>query len=467
MTRSISRRDFFKISGAALFGAALAGYSNRLIGERLVQSQLVDPPPNAPNVILIVMDTVRAQSMSLLGYPRETTPNLKQLAQSGVNFTHAVATAPWTLASHASMFTGRYPFELKVDDWQGLDTTFPTIAEAFRDSGYNTAGFISNTFYCSYEFGLNRGFNHYEDYRTTPGQTFLSDSYNRELFYRLGLKNIIQNYKNFDRKSAGQVRSDFLHWLTEVKGTRPFFAFLNFFDTHDPYLAPLDYARKFADKKPEAFLSPELVWTLDPEVLQELNTAYDGSIAYVDDQIGKLVNDLDQMGQLDNTLIVITSDHGEQFGEHRLIGHMNSLYHSLLHVPLLFLFPGRIPANQSVSARTSLIDLPATILELTNPEKQLQFPGNSLSRYWTSNPTDSEVHLAELNNHAEDYHSQAVGKGIMRSLYSGDIHYIKNPDSSEELYDLALDPTEQKNLSREPASRELLQDLRNYLQSVS
>ena len=121
-----------------------------------------------PNVLLIVMDTVSAQHMSLYGYPRDTTPNLARLARKGVRFQHARSTAPWTLPSHASMFTGRWPHDLSVGYGQPLDASAPTLAESLRDRGYATGGFVANTLYCSAETGLNRGFIHYEDHELTP-----------------------------------------------------------------------------------------------------------------------------------------------------------------------------------------------------------------------------------------------------------------------------------------------------------
>ena len=122
------------------------------------------PPAGSPNVLLIVLDTVRADHLSLYGYPRPTTPNLERLARRGIRFDQARAAAPWTLASHANMFTGRWPHELAVEWMRPLRGDVPTLAEYLGSLGYATAGFAGNTFYCSYDSGLDRGFTHYEDY---------------------------------------------------------------------------------------------------------------------------------------------------------------------------------------------------------------------------------------------------------------------------------------------------------------
>jgi len=126
--------------------------------------------PGMPNVLLIVLDTVRAKSLGLYGYGRPTTPRLERLARYGTVFKSAFSTAPWTLASHATMFTGRYPHELSTGFLSPLDTTYLTLAELFTSEGYQTAGFAANTFYASQEFGLSRGFTHYEDYRVSGRQ---------------------------------------------------------------------------------------------------------------------------------------------------------------------------------------------------------------------------------------------------------------------------------------------------------
>src|SRR5262249_1413595 len=126
------------------------------------------PPRGAKNVLLIVLDTVRAQSLSLYGYSRDTTPNLRRIAARGVRFDQALSTAPWTAPSHASMFTGRWPHELSIGWSRPLDATHPTLAEFLSARGYKTAGFVANTTYCSYETGLDRGFARYDDYDVTP-----------------------------------------------------------------------------------------------------------------------------------------------------------------------------------------------------------------------------------------------------------------------------------------------------------
>jgi arylsulfatase A-like enzyme len=176
-------------------------------------------------VILVVLDTVRASSLSLHGYTKPTSPSLERLATQAFTFRTAIAPASWTLPSHASMFTGRWPHELSTGPWSPLDGTFPTLAEYLRDRGYMTAGFVANREYCSYEFGLSRGFVHYEDYRATPGQALLYTSIGQTAMQQSELVQSLRTYDNLGRKSAEQLTADFLRWHARNAASRPIFAF--------------------------------------------------------------------------------------------------------------------------------------------------------------------------------------------------------------------------------------------------
>ena len=197
------------------------------------------PPARAgaPNVLLIILDTVRAWSLSLYGYPRPTTPNLDRLAKQGVVFDRAISTAPWTLPSHGSVFTGRFPHELSADWDRPLDGTAPTLAELLRSRGYVTAGFVANTRYCIAELGLGRGFVHYEDFPLSLGELVLSSSLGRFITNNPVLRRVAGSYELLDRKPAATINRDFLDWL-DRSPERPFFVFLNYFDAHEPYLPP-------------------------------------------------------------------------------------------------------------------------------------------------------------------------------------------------------------------------------------
>jgi arylsulfatase A-like enzyme len=412
-----------------------------------------------------VLDTVRAQSLSLHGYERPTTPQLERLAKTGVCFDRAISTSPWTLPSHASMFTGRWPYELSADWQTPLDNTYPTLAEVLSKNGYLTAGFAANTFYCSYEYGLSRGFAHYEDYRVSPGQAILYSTLGRTLVKDLNLEENFATHENFGRKSAAQLNSDFLDWLSSKRDDRPFFTFLNYNDAHPPWYPP----EEFAPTRPRGYFTPEIANALDHRQLGRLENAYDGTIGYLDHHIGRLFDELAARDRLENTLVMIVSDHGEQFGEHGLTSHGNSLYLELIHVPLLVIFPGRIPGGHTVSQPVTLRDLAATVIDLIGLEKAMRFPGRSLAHHLTEVSESARPEEETLFSHVNiswDVNKVSMIKGQMSSLISNGMHYIKNPDGREELYDIQNDPGETQDLAGLEEEREVLKVFRSSLKSM-
>lgn len=298
---------------------------------------------SAPNVLLIVLDTVLAASLSLYGYERTSSPHLEQFARTGVRFDHALSTAPWTLPSLASMFTGHYPHELSADWERPLDASKPTLAEVLRSRGYRTAGFVANSLYCSRSSGLNRGFSYYEDFTLSPGQLVASSSLGRMIANNPNTRRIIGYPDVLGRKRASGLNANFLNWLSSWDRARPFFVFLNYFDAHSPYLPPEPFDELFGPKKPRRNPNLAAEWQWTSEDVQAERDAYDRSIAYIDYHLGVLFDELEARGALENTLTIIASDHGEGFGKHRVMGHGNSIYLSSIHVPLLISCPRACP----------------------------------------------------------------------------------------------------------------------------
>ena len=255
-----------------------------------------------PNVLLLVLDTVRARSLSAFGHARPTTPVLERVASEGVLFERALATAPWTLSSHGSMFTGYLPHELSTSWRIPLDDTHPTLAEVLARAGYSTAGFIANQAYASWETGLDRGFQHYEDHPVSLRQLAVESSIVRwALAHGLSFV-LLKRDENLVRKDAARVNADFLDWLDSSEG-RPFFAFLNYYDAHGPYHPPEPYRSRFADGDPRGPISPLHRWLENPfgplpddgELQRELR-AYEGAIAGLDAEIGRLLETLESRG---------------------------------------------------------------------------------------------------------------------------------------------------------------------------
>jgi arylsulfatase A-like enzyme len=452
------------IVGSVIFSALFVGGWQQWT-ERRALARLPAAPGLASNVLLIVLDTVRAHNLSTYGYTRATSPNLDRLAESGMLFTRAYSTASWTFPSHASMFTGRFPSELSVGWKEPLSRRYTTLAETLSEHGYITAGFVANTLYCGYQTGLSRGFIHYEDYPISIGEIFGSSSLGQAIAGAYWPRRIIKNYQVLGiNKKASEINESFLNWLSR-RGQRPFFAFLNYMDAHAPYLPPDPFRAKFGPEKPRENMWQIAGGKLTPEGIQAELDAYDGAIAHLDYELGQLFGELERRGVLRNTLVIITADHGEEFAEHGVIGHGNSLYRLSLHVPLLIAFPGQVPLGK-INESVSLRDLPATILDFLNLEKVAKFPGESLRRYWQGSdgvitapaPVLSQLDFAP--NLPEWY---PVSKGNMKSLMTDRYQYIKNGDGQEEIYDTENDPWEKRNLVGFQVSRVLLPQFRSYL----
>ena len=392
-----------------------------------------------PNVLLIILDTVRAASLSLYGYPRPTTPGLERRAPYWVVFDRAFAPASWTLPSHGSMFTGHWSHDISRGWHSPLKISEPTLTEVLRTRGYVTAGFAANYFYTTRESGFIRGFMHYEDLPMDPVQVLRSSILGQILSQLKRSRTYSYDPVRVTReKPAGEIVDDFLHWLPARRG-RPFFAFLNIFDAHRPFSPPSPYsemltgARRGMDR-------------------------YDQEILYVDAQLDRLLSTLEKQGLLQNTLVVIAGDHGELLGEHRGHGHGSSLFRRALQVPLLLHFGDRIPAGRRIARPVSTRDIPATILDLIGVADTLQ--GYSLATTWRGNgSTYPDTVLAELDK-TKDPEKWLATYGPMLTVIGGGYQYIRRGDGEERLYDVMGDPLEIWNLRDSMEYRPILEHLR-------
>lgn len=464
MTRMVNRRDFLKMAGGVTAGTFLAGgFWNWPAVSSQFNSELKQDKP--PNVILIVLDTVRAKSLSLFGYERPTSPQLAKLSERGVLFRNAISTSPWTLPSHASMFTGHWPNKLGTSWIDPLNGNYTVLAEMLRDNGYQTAGFTANRNYCSREFGLAQGFEHFEDYRLTLGQMAMSEALSSEVINKTKAYEIFARDDNFGRKSAEQLNQDFIHWLGKQGGDQPFFAFLNYYDAHDPYLPPGEYATAYSDIPPYGHITDETMESHTPEDVRQLNDAYDGVVTYLDYQVGRLIQAISTYDWFENTLILVTSDHGEQFGEHNLLSHANSLYLELLHVFLILIYPGKLPSGKKVDVPVTLRNIPATILELVGIQNQGTFPGKSLTRYW--NGSVEEEMLYSYHEFGAAAVPQDIYTGRVESLIFKGYHYIQDTGGVKELYDLRHDPNELNNLANMSKYQRTIGTYQKYIEQVA
>jgi arylsulfatase A-like enzyme len=469
-TRVLGRRlrdSELKLARVVLGGSgALAVVASLTLGvpalrERVAIANLGEARPG-PNILLLILDTVRAQSLSLYGYERATTPMLERIGDDGVVFENAIAPSSWTLASHASMFTGVAPNRLTADWFVRLDGTEPTLAEVLASEGYATAAFAANYLYAGRPSGLARGFTRYQDefhwYSRVVRNSFIAQTLNH------WFRRVTANEQLVGRATAANINDAFLDWLGDGRG-RPFFAFLNYFDAHDPYLPPQPFNLAFADTQPTSYFA-ERVPEYPEELLAELRAAYDGSIAYADEQVGLLVEALRSRALLDNTILIITSDHGEQFGETNsgLVLHGNSLFVPSLHVPLVIRYPTRVPVGGRVESVVSLQNLGRTALDIAGVD-DTSFPGRTLMpavspaspEAWCSDTAFSELRPARPMTWVPVY------AGTMHSVLVDSLHYIRLGDGAEELYNVRRDPWERSNLADDVAVGAVVQDLRAVL----
>ena len=492
--------SFPALLGSIVFMATLVFGGDWL--KRHLEASRPLPPPASPNVLLIVLDTVRADRLSLHGYTRPTTPVLERLAGRGIRFNLARATAPWTLASHASLFSGRWPHELDVKWLTPLPGNFPTLAGYLGSRGYATAGFVANKLYCSYETGLARGFTHYEDYvleqlmplRTawlvdqclntmTAVGTFVGGNLDMGPFRQTMRESRIASLFTVVNpgSAASEVDREFLNWLAQRREpARPFFAFLNYYDAHAPYVLPgrAEYRFGLKPRKMDDLIFLVDYWQsgdklkLRPIYRELARDCYDNCVAYIDEQLGELFDDLARRGILERTLVIVTSDHGEGLGDHDLFDHGESLYRSEIHVPLLIVPPGRDQTRAVVPDTVSLRDLPATIVDLIGLEAGAPFSGRSLARLWRhppteSGPVDAGEAISELpspNPFDPNQGRSPAYRGPLVSVAEGDFVYIRNlGNGSEELFNERDDPGERHNQAQVSAMQPVLESLRRRL----
>jgi len=349
------------------------------------------------NVLLITLDTTRSDHMGAYGYPAAQTPNFDRLAKQGILFENSYACVPLTLPSHSALFTGRYPIANNVRNNGSyfLPENEITLAEVLRDRGFDTRAVIASFVLLS-KFGVNQGFSLYDD--------------------SLDTHEMIRNYKS--EIPAEQVYEKFSGWLGQNTGKR-FFYWLHFYDAHTPYQPPPEFAKRFPS---------------GPKGL------YDGEIAYTDVWVGHVIEDLRRRGLLERTLVIITGDHGEAFGEHVEKGHGIFCYQETLKVPLIFYAPKLVGKPRRVSARVNLTDVMPTMLELLKVEIPRPVQGRSF--------------LGLLKGHAEKeertfYFESLYGREEMNwapltGLLYRDFKYISLPEP--ELYDLHADRGEKLNL---------------------
>lgn len=434
-----------------------------------VALSLDKPPAGAPrpNIVLIVMDTVRADHLSCYGYARPTTPNLDRLAARGVLFEQAVAPTSWTLPSLSSMLTGLLPHQHGASWGQALDPEPQTLAQILGARGYETAGFNANEMYGLAGWRLDRGFDVYDDaglwLRHTLAGTLTGQSVYQALFQAF------VRFDAFDHLNAGEINQQVFAWLHHRSG-RPFFLFINYNDAHRPYVPPSPYDRPFGHIPQStlwnvAYSLPDghPHWSLTPAGRRALIDGYDNSLNYLDAEIGRLLEAISASPEAGSTYVLVAGDHGEGFGEHHTYDHGWNLYSEVLHVPLVVTGPG-IPAGRRLASVAPLKDVFSTVVQLALGDVGEAVRRSSLSRFWQLSSSDGSRSMpvvSELSVWKHGWNREA-----MLSVREGRWHYLIDSRGQAGLYDVESDVTEKSNLAGTPGFVEVARRLQSELESV-
>ena len=432
------------------------------------------------NVVLVVLDTARAADVG-----HRVTPTLSQLAEEGTAFDRAFATAPWTVPSHASLFTGTYPTEHGAHgDHTFLDDSLRTLPEAFADAGYETVG-VSNNTWITEEFGFDRGFDElrrgwqYVQSNTDMGAVVRGECLSEKLQAareRLFDGNPLVNTANVLYSELIQPAGDdgaarSVDWLGErIEGRdddRPFFCFANLIEPHVEYDPPREYAERFLPpsigyeeatairQDPRAYDCGD--YDLSDRDFEALRGLYRGSLAYVDDQLARLRRRLEAAGEWDETIVVVCGDHGEHVGDHGFFGHQYNLYDGLLSVPLV-VHGGPFTGGGRRPELVQLLDLPDTLLGAAGVDDEAlsaQSRGRSLHPDDTSEPRSAiyaeyvapqpsierlEARFGTLPDSVYDYDR------ALWTIRTAEYKYVSGDDGFERLHHLPTDPGEERDL---------------------
>jgi arylsulfatase A-like enzyme len=371
-----------------------------------------------PNIVLIVIDTLRADRLGCYGSPVATSPGIDRLAARSTRFENAYTTAPWTLPAFASLLTSTYPWEHgAVNDYLAPRPELPAIAEVLRGAGYETAGFVSHI-YTSRTYGFDRGFDRFEDFGIGEGYVF---DQGRE-------------------PRAERVVGEAIRWLGSREKSGPYFLLVHLFDPHWDYAAPEPFRARFDDayggsadgsyRTIARYLSPDSI--PDPRDLAHIRALYDGEIAYTDAWVDTLLCALERERSGERTAIFLTADHGEEFRDHESMGHSFTFFDEVLRVPLLYRSPDGSGAGEAVTVPVSLLDLLPSIAKLAGLDPPAGARGRPLG-----DALRAEPRLLEAGTIREGRYGKAVLSGSRKLIWDR---------GGFRLFDRSRDPEEKVDL---------------------
>lgn len=456
-----------------------------------------------PNIVLVLVDSLRPEHLSCYGYPRRTSPRLDALAEEGTLYENAFAAGAWTVPSVSSILTGMYPSQHRVcGERPVLDGPYRTLPEVLRDAGYTTLGLTANV-WTSRSYGHQRGYDAYlqlwqiwqsaQDVRTFfrpqgPRWRGIAGSLVHGNPLANGLNSLYGQFlwRRVD-KGAARLTRIAQRWIAQQAASGdPFFLFLFYLEPHFPCRARGDVTGAFLPRGmtlEEARRVPQEAWpflagqvSMDERDFEVLRALYDGEIRYLDGWIGQLLQTLRDQKLEDQTLVIVMADHGDNLGDHGLLGHHFCLYDSLVHVPCLIRFPRDFPAGQRVEHTVQTTDVLATLMQILELDEASlpQVPVGRDLRPASLEKDPERVALAEYYDgflwasRVEKKYPGADMSRFRRNLKMArtrEWKYLWSSDGQHELYHLAQDPEEQQNVlaSYPQVAQELQHHLRQHL----
>ena len=409
------------------------------------------------NIVIIVMDTVRQDHLSLYGYGRATSPNLSRMAKTSRLYYNAHSTGGWTVPAHASLFTGLFPIvhQATQENWK-LSGRYNTLAEVLSGNGYETVGIAGNAMLRK-GAGFARGFSRYYETWKAP--------------YKI-------TGRKGEKTGEHPALSIFKKTLNTRDNKRPFFTFINLMEPHSPY----DSSRQFYNK----FISDASIkiednkWRLyftgkrnfSGSEIKHLKELYDAELLYVDYLVGEMIDYLKEKGLWDNTVFIVTSDHGENIGDHKMMDHVFSLYESTIKIPLIIHYPKLFPPGSKDYNPVQLTDIFPTILKITGIGTD-KYPSNGKSLL----EREEKERIAFSEYYYPKQALKALGKGSenpalarykrrIRSVILNKIKFIWGSDGRHELYDLLKDPHESKNIIDDAMYIKIKNEIKGRLKGI-
>jgi arylsulfatase A-like enzyme len=394
------------------------------------------------------MDTARRDHLGLHGYERPTTPNLEELAKNSTVYDRAYTPGGWTPPAHASLFTGLFSIahQTTQEDWR-MGDHLTTLAEVVNSEGYETIGIVENPM-LNRQYGFDQGFSRY--YETWQ---FKEEDENRALLlFRKGLA---------DRTTD-----------------KPFFVFINLIEPHSPYNSSKQFYHEFVSDRTQTL--EENMWrefflgmkTFSPAEISHLNELYDAELLYVDYLVGRMIDELKAAGDWDKTVFIVTSDHGENIGDHEMMDHVFSLHESIIRIPLVIHYPVLFPPGTRHDYPVQLTDVFPTVIEIIGAEnasylcqgrslleRQLGDDYAVLSAYYFPRQALRAMEKRGMIKPGEENERLERFKRRTRAVIVGETKLIWGSDGKHELYDLGSDPGERQNLIDDPQYAATAQEL--------